>query len=204
MKNAVKRYPVFKDTGSSPTADAFVDASVLCPWPFLLPDGSSGLTSALKVNKAVDLIGISQSEDMLKSGLTRISDCIAPDIYIGSIVANLRTIDAFGVYIIDTSENPQRNFVAHPDSNDRIRHLKMRANRTVNLKGHFVEFAVSLTGQVKLDTGDFEVTFLGIDLVGVTNSYGDSVSDTTKANFEQLVKRIQILGVVPVFSLVDA
>jgi hypothetical protein len=204
MKNAVKIYPVFKDTGSSPTADAFVDASVLCPWPFLLPDGSSGLTSALKVNKAVDLIGISQSEDMLKSGLTRISDCIAPDIYIGSIVANLRTIDAFGVYIIDTSENPQRNFVAHPDSNDKIRHLKMRANHIVNLKGHLVEFAVLLSGQVKLDTGEFEVTPLGIELVGVTNSDGDGVSDATKANFEQLVKRIQILGVVPVFSLVDA
>lgn len=200
MNNAVKRYPVFKDTGSSPTVDAFVDASVLCPWPFLLPDGSSGLTSALKVNKAVDLIGISQSEDMLKSGLTKISDCIAPDIYIGTIVANLRTVDAFGVYIIDTSENPQKNFVAHPNSNDRIRHLKMRANRTINLKGHIVEFAVSLTGQVKLDTGDFEVTPFGVDLVGVTNSDGDGVSESTKAIFEQLVKQIQVLGVVPIFS----
>lgn len=204
MNNAVKSYPVFKDTGSSPTADAFVDTSVLHPWPFLLPDGRRGVTSALKVNKAVDLIGLSQSEDMLESGVTKIGDCIAPDIYIGSIVAKLHTVDTFKVYIVDTSENPQKSFVAHPDSNDRIRHLKMRANRIINLKGHLVEFAVSLTGQVKLDTGDFEVTFLGIDLVGVTNSDGDSVSDTTKANFEQLVKRIQILGVVPVFSLVDA
>ena len=202
MNNAVRSYPVLKDSGLSTNVDVFVDTSVLRPWSFLFPDGSSGVTSALKVNKTVDLVGISQSEDMLKSGLTKISDCIAPDIYIGTIVTNLRIDDAFEVYIIDTSENPQKSFVAHSNVSDKIRHLKMRANHSINLKGHLVEFAVSLTGQVKLDIGDFEVTPLGIDLVSVTNNNGDSVSDATKADFEQLVKRIQILGVVPVFSLV--
>jgi hypothetical protein len=87
-EQGVRLVPVYRDE----TKDYFVDAEKVQPWAVEL-EGQHLLTGALKIGTLFDLIGISQTEDLLQTGVQDLTDALDPNIALESIFVEAKYPD---------------------------------------------------------------------------------------------------------------
>ncbi len=110
-----KAVPVFRQTGGTDdNTDKFVAAALLTPWSMALSNVTTVQTSALAVGKKLDLIGISQTNELLASGIMSPSDTL--DTYIRLEKLFVKVVDGATTDVMqfDVSELPGATFTYSP------------------------------------------------------------------------------------------
>jgi len=171
LKNEMTRLiPVYRPE----SADKFVD-SALIPSYNLNLEGEVIPTAPLAVGKSLSLLGISQTDTLLASGLMDITDSIDPAIRLAAVYVGVESGGNTDILKFNTLELPLATFAYAQQNNYRVMYLNFSTSSvlvnkdTRNLDGS--DFAV-LNG---IKSGDLMVR-LKLDLSGQLNiELGDTV-----------------------------
>ena len=205
LKNELTRaVPVLRDgSGADDNQAIFVDVADVPARSVNLGNSIVVKTGALKVDQRVDLIGISQTNELLNSGLMGPSDNL--DAFVKLQKVYLKLDDGAGktdVIGIDVENLPGAAFTYAPQGNSRRMILDLDTDsvvldkNTVKAKGgalevgtelatHSARLQLSIGGSVTLDKGDATVSRGSVSLVTLRTTAGALVTggafDTLKA-----------------------
>lgn len=212
LKNELtKVVPVLRTGGGSDdNTDKFVDVAVVPSWSVPLGVNVNVTTGALKVDQKVDMIGISQTNELLNSGIMGPSDTL--DTYIKLESVFVRVTDGTNVDVIrlSTENLPASTFTYAPQGNYRRMMLAMDTDgvvldaNTVAVNGQapksLAELAtnkarvqLSINGSVILDKGEGSVSRGSLSLSAVRNSAGQLITGST---FDALAAKLQNAEVI--------
>ncbi len=119
--------PVYRAGGATDSTKYF---STVVPAAPIVVDGESITTAPLKCGTTFDLLGISQTDSMLASGLNDATDAVDPSASLQSLYVKLdHDVVKFNVKNIVTS-----NFVASPQGDNRLMVLNFQATLAINAK----------------------------------------------------------------------
>lgn len=219
LKNELTRVvPILRTTGSSTdiNTDKFLSSATVTPWVEDLGTSVSVTTSALKVDTKIDLIGISQTDELLNSGIMGPSDNLDTYIKLASIYVQLTDGTKTGVVHIPVDQLPSSTFTYAPQGNTRRMLLTMDTNSivlssatevssgtlpdsltTAFTAGSKVLVNLNINGSVVLDKGDAIVNRGQLSPVAVRNTAGqivDGGDPTTATTINGVVTTATILG----------
>ena len=199
-------YPVYR----TESADSFVDVEALKRTVEV--NGVKFTTAPLKVNKEIDILGISQTDELIASGYMDESDTLAEDVEVQSVVFKLTGKDAnnndvteyhkvllngvpalFTPTFTDRATDIQLNYI-----NDGVAFIGGRVNTQIAdlaglPNGHYVRLKVNLKGDGNLETGKVAVYPVSVTFLGVYDENGIKLDETSdeytkmKAIFDQAV-----------------
>lgn len=198
LKNELTRaVPVLRTGGGSDdNSDKFAPASEVQPWNEPLSNNISVMTSALKVDTRVDLIGMSQTNELLNSGLMGPADTL--DAFIELQAVYMRVTDGVNTDVIriSTEHIPSRLFTYAPQGNSRRMILTLDSDGIVldsdtvttanaapkvltELADHKVRLQLSISGSVVLDKSEAIINRGTVGLVTMRNNADQLVNDLT-------------------------
>lgn len=217
LKNELtKVVPVLRTGGGSEDNTAvFVSTAEVPSWSVSLGNNVTVPTGALKVDQKVDLIGISQTNELLNSGIMGPSDAL--DTYIKLESVFVRVTDGLGktdVIRVVTENLPAATFTYAPQGNYRKMILAMDSDgvvfdqNTVTVTGaavsslpelatHKARIQLSVNGNVSLDKGDGSVSRGSLTLVALRNAAGQLVTGATFAALAEKLANAEIIGYFP-------
>lgn len=206
LKNELTRaIPVLRDGGGADdNTDKFVDVAKVPAWSEALGSGISVTTGALKVDTRVDLIGLSQTNELLNSGIMGPSDTLDTYLKLDSVYFELTDGVKTEVIRVKTDGLPASTFTYAPQGNYRRMLLAMDTDSVVldqntttvtgapvtllpELANHKVRLQLSVTGNVSLDKGDAHVSRGSLTLTTMRNAAGQLV---TGASFNTMAAKI--------------
>ena len=189
LKNELTRVvPVLRTGGDDKNDDKFVASTVAAGWAESLGVGISVNTGWLKTDTKVDLLGLSQTNELLASGIMGPTDSL--DTYL-KLEAVLVKVGA-DVIPVDVTGLPTSAFTYSPTGNYRKMILNLDSdgvvlnNRTKQVDGsdlvdlavldtHKARVQISMTGNVVIDKGDAVVNSGTLQLVTLRNANDDIV-----------------------------
>ena len=213
LKNELtKVVPVLRDGGGADdNTDKFVDVDVVPAWADNLGVNVSVKTGALKVDQKVDLIGISQTNELLNSGIMGPSDSLDTFIKLESVFVRVTDGTNTNVVRLWTDNLPAATFTYAPQGNNRRMILAMDTDGVVldnklttvsgapvtalaELANHKVRVQLAINGSVVLDKGDASVSRGSLSLVTMRNAANQLV---TGAAFDAMAEKLasaEIIG----------
>lgn len=213
LKNEMTRaIPVLRTGGGADdNTDKFVSVTDVPAWNVAVGNGITIQTGAIKVDTKIDLIGISQTNELLNSGIMGPSDTLDTYIKLESIfikVTNGTNTDIIRVYV---DEKPGSTFTYAPQGNYRRMLLAMDSNSIVldastrNISGnvpaslpelatHKARIQLSISGNVSLDKGDCLVSRGTMSLVALRNSSNLLVSGSTFNTLANKIAAAEVIG----------
>ena len=210
LKNELtKVVPVLRaGGGADDNSDKFVATTLVPSWSVALGNNVVVPTGALKVDQKVDLIGISQTNELLASGLMGPSDNLDTYIRLDSVYLAISG-DVGGtptteVIRLSTEGLPASTFTYAPQGNYRRMILTMDSDglvldeNTVTVAGTQpallaelqtakARVQLSINGNVSLDKGEASVSRGSLGLVAMRNATGQLV---TGAGFNALAGKL--------------
>lgn len=202
--------PVFRNTGTAGdgeyNADKFVPG--LNPWSVNLGNGVSVDTSALLVNQKVDLMGLSSTAELLRSGFMGPSDVLDTHLKleelvleVGSQLAIVKVGDLVGATFNHMVQGNYRNMMLQLDSNSLVIDENLVDANTgaaltdLSLAGRNVRLEVSIGGRVSLDKGDCQINQGTISLVTAEDAVtGLTLPTADLAALEAELQDVKIVG----------
>ena len=204
LKNELTRAIPVRRTES---ADNFVDGAVI-PAAAVMLDGESIVTAPLKFNKAIGLIGLSQTDALLANGLMDTTDSIDPG---GLRLRNVYATIGTNVLRFNTKDLPLAVFQPAPQGLHRLMSLNftteallLNAN-TKNYLGaaltgalntglvtqdYIVRVGLSVSGTLNTQTGELNLMTSSLRVVQVQNADGDVVDHTVAGDPKTLADAI--------------
>lgn len=196
LKNdQTKIVPVYRDESK----DYFVDANLVAPQDVLL-DTETVTTSALAMGKKFSLLGISQTEALLETGLLDATDSIDTAISLKSLYVQVGAGADAEVVKFNTDRLPTATFTYAPQGNYRLMNLafnstsllvnkntkKVDGGASVVLKPivdgeYFVRLGVRVSGDVNLELADTSLYASQVTVERVTDKDGNDLSLTSGA-----------------------
>jgi len=194
-----KIYPVYRNNSTA----NFVDADLLAPITVVTDEGESITTSALKMGASFSLLGISQPDSLLATGLNDTSDSIDTDIKLQNLyltVANgtEEEPDAVSVIKLNTANLPLTVFTYSVQNNYRVMNLAFStqvlpiSSSTRDVTGaaiaslagitsgnYFVRLGTNVSGSVNLELADTLLYNSGVSVASVTDQDGNILDLTT-------------------------
>jgi len=190
LKNEMTRIiPVHR----AESTDKFVDGAIVAPRTISL-EGEDIVTAPLAVGKKLSLLGISQTDALLQSGVMDVTDSIEPSIQLQYVYVQVGT----DVLKFDCSNLPLSEFVAATQNNYRVMQLNFETSSvllnkdTINADGSaldaagplaslaandlIVRLSLNLSGSVNIELGDTQVFGNMVDVFSVQNNAGETVS----------------------------
>lgn len=210
LKNELtKVVPVLRTGGGADDNSALFAADVPS-WSVALGSNVTVTTSALKVDQKVDLIGISQTNELLNSGLMGPSDSLDTFIKLDSVFVKLTDGTDTDIIRISTENIPAATFTYAPQGNYRRMILSLDSDgvvldsKTVTVAGtapallpelatNKVRVQLAINGNVVLDKGDGVVNRGSLSLVTMRNAAGQLI---TGASFNALAAKIASAEVI--------
>jgi hypothetical protein len=117
-------------------------------------------TTQLRPGKRFSLLGISQTEALLETGLLDCTDAIDPNVSLAGMLLRFSKEGETGLlYYHDTEATPLANFVAKPEGNYRVIQLNYRTQLDLSLGGKALSIGIQAGGSVNLELGDTEAYF---------------------------------------------
>lgn len=213
LKNELTRaIPVLRTGGGADdNTDKFVPVADVPSWSVDL--GANNIvvpTGALRVDSRVDLIGLSQTNELLSSGIMGPSDTLDTYIKLESVFVRVTSGASTDIIRIATDHIPLSTFTYAPQGNYRRMILTMDTDSFVlddstrdvrggvletlpELASHKVRVQLTMTGNVVIDKGDCVVNRGNISLVTLRNSADQLVTGGT---FDSLAARINSAEVI--------
>lgn len=212
LKNELTRaYPVLRVGGADDNTAVFVPSTLVSPWSVNVGAGISVTTSALKTDTKVDLLGLSQTNELLNSGIMGPSDTLDTAIRLESVYLKVTSGTDTDVIRIVTDNLPGATFTYAPQGNYRKMVLNLDSDGVVldsstltvsgaapavltELATHSARIQLSVTGSVVLDKGDTIVSKGSVGLVAMRNSTGQLVTGPAFAALEAKLASAEIVG----------
>jgi len=213
LKNELTRVvPVRRSGGGQDdNTDKFVDTTLVPAWSENLGNNITVTTGALKVDQKIDLIGISQTNELLNSGIMGPSDTLDTYIKLESVYVRITSGNNTDVIRLDTSSIPASTFTYAPQGNYRRMLLAMDTDsivldsttRTVagnqpatlpQLANHKLRVQLSITGNVILDKGDASVSRGSLSLITVRDANDQLITGSTFNTLSSLIASAEVIG----------
>ena len=217
LKNELtKVVPVLRSGGGADdNTDKFVSTSLVPSWSVALGNSIVVPTGALKVDQKVDLIGISQTNELLASGIMGPSDSLDTYIRLDSVFLSV-TGDVGGVATtevirLSTEGLPASTFTYAPQGNYRRMILTLDTDGLVlddatltvagtqpallsELTNNKARVQLTINGSVSLDKGDGMVNRGSMALVTMRNAAGQLVTGTAFNALATKLADAEIIG----------
>lgn len=212
LKNELTRaIPVLRNGGGSDdNSDKFVPVASVPSWSVSVGNSVTVQTGAVKVDTKIDLIGISQTNELLNSGIMGPSDTLDTYIKLESVFVKVTDGTATDVIRIQVDEKPGSTFTYAPQGNYRRMLLAMDSDALVlddqtkdvtgvapaslpELATYKARIQLSISGNVSLDKGDCLVSGGTMGLVALRNASDQLIGGST---FDTLAAKIATAEVV--------
>lgn len=213
LKNEMTRaIPVLRNGGGSDdNADKFVPVADVPAWTVAVGGGISIQTGAVKVDTKIDLIGISQTNELLNSGIMGPSDALDTFIKLESVYLKVTDGTNTDVIRVQVDEKPGSTFTYAPQGNYRRMLLAMDSDALVldantldvtgaapaslpELATHKARIQLSISGNVSLDKGDCLVSGGTMGLVALRNASDMLVSGATFNTLAGKIAAAEVIG----------
>lgn len=211
LKNEMTRaIPVLRTGGGADDNSAVFAPSAEVPaWNVEVGNGLTVTTSAIKVDQRIDVLGISQTNELLNSGLMGPSDNL--DAYAKLKTVYLRVTDGTNTDVIPVSvehlpgalytysvQGSSRRMVLSLDSDGIVLDETTRTATgevpkvLTELSDHKVRVRVALAGSVILDKADGIVNRGSVSLVTMRNLAGQLVTNSVADGLADKLKTVEI------------
>ena len=188
-EQGIRIVPVYRDESK----DYFVDAEKIHPWEVEV-DGQRVLTAALKIGETFDLLGISQSQALLETGIHDTTDAISPNMALESIWIQRthpdgsRAIDRHILAVAD-ARSPYATFAAR-----NTRQLELNYTTSTlpgRVDGDVVKQKLELVvaGTINLQLGHAEVVASGVVATPDDGTEYEVIGYTLQAYRENMNRR---------------
>ena len=213
LKNELTRaIPVLRDGGGQDdNTDKFVPVADVPAWNVAVGNSITVQTGAVKVDTKIDLIGISQTNELLNSGIMGPSDALDTYIKLEAVFAKFTDGTNTDVVRIQVDEKPGSTFTYAPQGNYRRMLLAMDSDAlvldadTLNVAGaapaslpelttHKARIQLSISGNVSLDKGDCLVSGGTMGLVALRNAGDMLVGGATFNTLAGKVAAAEVIG----------
>lgn len=213
LKNEMtKAIPVLRTGGGADdNSDKFVPVATVPAWAVSVGGGITFSTGALKVDTKVDLIGMSQTNELLNSGIMGPSDTL--DTYLKLESVYVKVVDGLNTSVVRVPvENiPGAIFTYSPQGNNRRMLLAMDTDgivldsTTVDVSGgapaalaelatHKARIQMSVSGNIVLDKSDCLVNRGSMSLVVLRNATDQLVTGATFDTLAAKIAAAEIIG----------
>ena len=195
LKNELTRaLPVLRDGGGSDdNSDKFAPVAEVPKWDVSLGTSVTVPTSAVKVDTRIDMIGISQTNELLNSGLMGPSDALDSFVKLESIYLKVGNGTDTDVIRVSVEHLPGSTYTYAPQGNSRRMILTLDSDGVVldntaknadgsalavltELGTHKARVHVNVNGSVVLDKGEGIVSRGNVSLVALRNNAGQLVT----------------------------
>lgn len=211
LKNEQTRVvPVLRTGGGADDNSALFSAEVPA-WAVELGSSITVNTGALRLDSKIDLIGISQTNELLNSGLMGPSDTLDTYIKLESIYVKITQGATSEVIRISTEHLPSAAFTYAPQGNYRRMILTMDTdgvvldNRTTTVTGvaptllaelatHKARVQLTINGSVVIDKGDAIVSRGSLALVALRNAGDQLVTGTVFNDLAAKIASLEVIG----------
>ena len=213
LKNELTRaIPVLRDGGGQDdNTDKFVPVADVPAWNVAVGNSITVQTGAVKVDTKIDLIGISQTNELLNSGIMGPSDALDTYIKLEAVFVKFTDGTNTDVVRIQVDEKPGSTFTYAPQGNYRRMLLAMDSDALVldadtkdvtgaapaslpELATHKARIQLSISGNVSLDKGDCLVSGGTMGLVALRNAGDMLVGGATFNTLAGKVAAAEVIG----------
>lgn len=213
LKNELTRVvPVLRDGGGADdNSDKFVSVTEVPAWSFSVGNNISVKTAAIKVDTKIDLIGISQTNELLNSGIMGPSDTLDTYIKLDAVFVKVTNGTDTSVIRVPVDEKPGSTFTYAPQGNYRRMLLAMDTDALVldsntldvtgsapvalpELATHKARVQLSISGNISLDKGDCLVSGGTMNLVALRNSSDLLVIGNTFTTLADKIAAAEVVG----------
>lgn len=213
LKNELTRaIPVLRDgAGQDDNTDKFVPVADVPAWNVAVGNSITVQTGAVKVDTKIDLIGISQTNELLNSGIMGPSDALDTYIKLEAVFVKFTDGTNTDVVRIAVDEKPGSTFTYAPQGNYRRMLLAMDSDALVldadtkdvtgaapaslpELATHKARIQLSISGNVSLDKGDCLVSGGTMGLVALRNAGDMLVGGATFNTLAGKVAAAEVIG----------
>lgn len=215
LKNDLtKGIPVLRVGGADDNSDKFVPVADVPAWTEDLGVGVTVTTGALKVDQKVDLIGISQTNELLASGVMGPTDSLDTFIRLKKVFVKVTDGTDTDVFELDVSSLPGATFTYAPQGNYRKMILSLDTDSVVlssdtkklngtalayltELATHKARVSLTINGTASLDKGDGNVSRGQLSLVTLRNASDAMVTGPTFDGLATKLAAAEVIGFVP-------
>lgn len=212
LRNDTTRiYPVVRPESQS----NFVPAALVAPRNITLDDGQVVTTAPLAMQAELSLLGISQTDALLQTGILDSTDAIDTAIGLDNLYLQVGTGSSAEVFKFATRRLPLATFNYAPQGNYRTmllnfstQSLKLDGNSTkvdgststelalLKTGNYTVRLGVYVSGQVNCELGDTSLMASKVSVVSVRNAAGEAIDLTTGdgATISALFASAQFIG----------
>lgn len=213
LKNELTRaIPVLRNNGGADdNSDKFVPIADVPAWNVSVGNSITVQTGAVKVDSKIDLIGISQTNELLNSGIMGPSDTLDTYIKLDSVFIKVTNGVDIDVIRIQVDETPGSMFTYAPQGNYRRMLLAMDTNSLVldnetkdvtglapaslpELATHKARLQLNISGNVSLDRGDCLVSGGAVSLIALRNSGNQLVSGSVFTTLANKIATAEVIG----------
>lgn len=213
LKNEMTRaIPVLRNGGGADdNSDKFVPVASVPAWNVDVGNSITIQTGAIKVDTKIDLIGISQTNELLNSGIMGPSDSLDTYIKLESVFIKVTDGTNTNVIRVQVDEKPGSTFTYAPQGNYRRMLLAMDSDSIVldaltkdvtgaaptalpELATHKARIQLSISGNVSLDKGDCLVSRGTLGLVALRNASNLLVTGSTFNTLANKIATAEVIG----------
>lgn len=212
LKNDLTRgVPVLRTSGADANTDKFVPVTDVPAWSENLGVGVTVTTGALKVDTKVDLIGISQTNELLRSGIMGPTDSLDTFLKLERVFVKVTDGTDTDVFAIDLGALPSAVFTHSVQGNTQRLQLLMDTDSVVlspatkkltganlavldELTNHAARVQLSIAGTASIDKGDGSVQRGQLSLVALRNATNDLVTGTVFDDLAAKIASAEIIG----------
>lgn len=212
LKNELTRgVPVLRQSGSDANTDRFVALTDVPAWTENLGVGVNVETAALKVDTKVDLLGLSQTNELLASGVMGPTDNLDSFIKLARVFVKVTDGTDTDVFALNVSTLPASSFTHSVQGNSRRMQLLMDTDSVVlspatkklngnaldvldELANHTARVQLSIAGSVTLDNAQGSVQRGQLSLVALRNATNDLVTGAAFASLAGKLANAEIIG----------
>ena len=211
LKNEqTKVVPVLRNGGGSDDNSAIFAADVPA-WSVSLGGNITVQTGALKPDTKIDLIGVSQTNELLNSGLMGPSDTLDTFIKLEAVYVKLTDGTDTEIIRVQTENIPSATFTYAPQGNYRRMLLSMDSDGVVmdsntvtvagsapallpELANNKVRIQLSINGSVVLDKGEASVSRGSMTLTTMRNTAGQLITGSAFNTLAGKIAAAEIVG----------
>lgn len=212
LKNDLtKGVPVLRVGGADDNTDSFAAVADVPAWVEDLGVGVTVTTGALKIGQKVDLIGISQTNELLASGVMGPTDSLDTFMRLSKIF--IKVVDGANTDVIgiDVSALPGSTFTYAPQGNYRKMILNLDTDSLVlspdttklaggaltaltELATNKARVSLTINGSASLDKGDGVVGSGQLSLSALRNASGNLVTGPTFDSLKTKLESAEVIG----------
>lgn len=201
----IRGIPVLRTEGAFKNTDQFLSEEDLPSWCEIVSDGSSVRTSALKMSKGVNLLDISQTEDLVKRQVLTLTDALSPDVMIDRVVMKTTKDEHGHVFVIGVTGCKGNTFKYYIGEGRRHHYLQLNFDFIESFDKVEAKVSVALSGIVFIDSGEMQMDPGVVFLESATNrDDGTPVSDETFDVLDSIIEDWEVIGFVPYFRRINS